>query len=483
MTTVITDEDDEEKWKENMSRRMRRIKILLGIIGIQIIVLIVEVWVFQHNAATVSSSALRELEEALSSLNDIEDAIAILHEIQYAMNHESESDVAKSVEKKIEEIKKSLKQRSPLYSEGKSIEFIKTNNVDVDVPLSHEIGPDGLAPSCNGTIFQLELLLDDYADETSWELTNSQGDIVVSSPSYGDKDSWEKKVHATCLQPGPYVFSIFDSNKDGIRCSDKSGCYSISLDNELIIQGSTFDKEIVVHSFDSSSFCIVGSIFILEIQFDYDDLDIDWQLLDNISGKVIKLDLVTDRNEKINKSFVSCLSPGIYTFAIVDTSMKTASDTKASECYRILIDNKPLIYSFTPGSTHTFYILNDRSVHEELCQKLPNLSRTIHHHDFLYNKRVEEVLNVISSLSSIESLEDHGSHQYKAACWMLFVDTHETSTKSELLVERYAFAVFLHAINLDVEVLMSIDTCDYNKRKISCNKEGYITKIDMSEYM
>ena len=55
---------------------------------------------------------------------------------------------------------------------------------------------------------------DDWASETSWEITDSEGTVLFEGGGYEDGDSgvllW------VCLSPGDYTFTVYDAYGDGI---------------------------------------------------------------------------------------------------------------------------------------------------------------------------------------------------------------------------------------------------------------------------
>merc|ERR1712232_295035 len=103
--------------------------------------------------------------------------------------------------------------------------------------------------TCNGTLFHLELHLDDWAQETSWELKNEKTLIVEANQSYSQEDNWLQVTFETCIEPGPYRFSLIDHIGDGISCGKDSGCYNIFIDNDVVIKGLPFQGKIVTHTF------------------------------------------------------------------------------------------------------------------------------------------------------------------------------------------------------------------------------------------
>ena len=90
----------------------------------------------------------------------------------------------------------------------------------------------------------IEIMTDDYPTETSWQITNHLGEIVVSVANGTEMVtdftlySWEVE-----LIPGNYTFSIFDTFGDGICCIEGDGYYNLSLGGALFYSGGEFQTE------------------------------------------------------------------------------------------------------------------------------------------------------------------------------------------------------------------------------------------------
>ena len=123
-------------------------------------------------------------------------------------------------------------------------------------------------------------------------------------------------------------------------------------------------------------------------------------------------------------------------------------------------------------------IFNQSDNHHR-CEELPILSPSNHLNDFTYDERVDRTLAVIRTLSSTESLNNHDSPQYKAACWILFDDILEISTTDGLFIERYVLAVLLYSTFQSEQTLLSMNTCDHEV--VTCDNNGHISGIDLSE--
>jgi hypothetical protein len=81
-----------------------------------------------------------------------------------------------------------------------------------------------LAPTSCIDIFRLEVLFDNYPQETSWDLKTPSGSMIASGSGYDNMSSYAENV---CLDDGVYTFTIYDSYGDGICCRYGLGSYSI----------------------------------------------------------------------------------------------------------------------------------------------------------------------------------------------------------------------------------------------------------------
>jgi len=77
----------------------------------------------------------------------------------------------------------------------------------------------------------LSLTTDNYGEETTWELTDSQDNVLHSAGPYASGQSFSQTM---MLPAGDYVFTMYDEYGDGICCDYGSGSYSL-------VNGSTGD--------------------------------------------------------------------------------------------------------------------------------------------------------------------------------------------------------------------------------------------------
>lgn len=98
----------------------------------------------------------------------------------------------------------------------------------------------------------LELTLDDYGSETSWEVENESGEIVAQGSNYDDFEAGTKKIETFCLDAGCYTFYMYDDYGDGICCDYGDGEYQL-LDNT----GSViFESNGLFGTYEATDFCI-----------------------------------------------------------------------------------------------------------------------------------------------------------------------------------------------------------------------------------
>lgn len=96
------------------------------------------------------------------------------------------------------------------------------------------------AAQLSNEIVLFELKTDYYPSETTWEVTNSGGDVIYSGGPYGSaqtlyNETWEFEL-SDC-----YTFTIFDSQGDGICCSFGTGYYKLMDSDSLVFaEGGQF---------------------------------------------------------------------------------------------------------------------------------------------------------------------------------------------------------------------------------------------------
>lgn len=98
---------------------------------------------------------------------------------------------------------------------------------------------------------QLTLQLDQYPDETSWEIRTTTGEVLLSGGPYPSSDRNKKLVLNECLPAECLVFEIKDSYGDGICCNYINGFYELKDANgKLLISGGNFGNS------ETKTFCL-----------------------------------------------------------------------------------------------------------------------------------------------------------------------------------------------------------------------------------
>lgn len=85
----------------------------------------------------------------------------------------------------------------------------------------------------------ITILTDDYGDETTWVLLDSNNNEIASGGPYEDNTEYNETI--AVLDNECYTFTIFDEFEDGICCEYGIGIYEIkTFENEIIVSGGEF---------------------------------------------------------------------------------------------------------------------------------------------------------------------------------------------------------------------------------------------------
>ena len=108
--------------------------------------------------------------------------------------------------------------------------------------------------TCNAPV-SLNLTLDNYPEETSWVLADSNGLNIASGGTYGYLADGSVVALDFCLLPGCYDFTINDSYGDGICCGYGNGSYTLTdSEGNTLVSGGAFGSS------ETSTFCITQNI-------------------------------------------------------------------------------------------------------------------------------------------------------------------------------------------------------------------------------
>ncbi len=149
----------------------------------------------------------------------------------------------------------------------------------------------------NPNTVTLDVTVDCYASETSWQITNASNDTLYKSPVYYNTDEG-LHTYSLCLSEGCYSFKIFDSYSDGMSYCDSGMVVIKGPMNEILgqitkVEAATFGSSKIVN------FCI-GDNGISSIEADFGVFpnptsnQINWMSNDvkfvkmlDVSGKIV----------------------------------------------------------------------------------------------------------------------------------------------------------------------------------------------------
>lgn len=101
---------------------------------------------------------------------------------------------------------------------------------DADPDDTDPCNPNGLL---DGTLTTLTIVMDQYPQEVSWKIVDSN-DVVVASKA-GYTGAGQTYTELVCLKDGCYTFTIEDSYGDGICCGQGNGSYSLTDPNNNVL--------------------------------------------------------------------------------------------------------------------------------------------------------------------------------------------------------------------------------------------------------
>ncbi len=102
---------------------------------------------------------------------------------------------------------------------------------------------------------ELSFTFDNYPEETSWEILDSNEVVVFSGGTYGDQADGSTINLTGCIDNGCYTLVVNDAFGDGICCSFGNGSYSLTnTDTGVVLaSGGSFGSS------DSTGFCLGGA--------------------------------------------------------------------------------------------------------------------------------------------------------------------------------------------------------------------------------
>ena len=204
---------------------------------------------------------------------------------------------------------------------------------------SSDIAIDDLSVSAGSTgggntDVTLTIVLDDYPEETSWEIRDG-ATVVASGGTYGSQADRSTVVEVASLAAGCYDFVISDTYGDGICCTYGPGSYNLTDGSTTLASGGSFGSS------ETTSFCVGGATTSFAIQSStsvgnvvnvsmYPNYNVADRLtvtsnrnevsysITNLNGQVV------DRGQLVGgKVYVGDLNAGMYMINLVDEGGKS----------------------------------------------------------------------------------------------------------------------------------------------------------------
>jgi hypothetical protein len=98
-----------------------------------------------------------------------------------------------------------------------------------------------VSPQFNTQPVTLSFLTDNYPEETSWELTNQEGELLYSATTETYEET-QLYTQVFNLPEGCYTFAVHDAYSDGICCAEGEGYFVLTTqEGEIIGQGSDYN--------------------------------------------------------------------------------------------------------------------------------------------------------------------------------------------------------------------------------------------------
>ena len=94
-------------------------------------------------------------------------------------------------------------------------------------------------PICETTVININL--DQYPSETTWDITDSLGNTIISGGPYNNVPNYQPQYIVNCLPVGELTFTIYDTYGDGIAGSlwgGQDGSYYIIQCGDTLIYGT-----------------------------------------------------------------------------------------------------------------------------------------------------------------------------------------------------------------------------------------------------
>ena len=127
------------------------------------------------------------------------------------------------------------------------------NGDETGVDCGGSCSPCDTGGGCTANTVNINITLDNYPGETTWQITDAAGAVVAAGGPFGDQPAGSSVSEVACLGDACFTFTIFDSYGDGICCSYGNGNYSVTSEGVSLASGGQFTTD------EATDFCLGGS--------------------------------------------------------------------------------------------------------------------------------------------------------------------------------------------------------------------------------
>jgi hypothetical protein len=192
---------------------------------------------------------------------------------------------------------------------------------------------NSISVNCNAVVgpaanLGIAITLDNYPEETSWDLQLNGVVVASSNGTYASAGAGSTINETLCIASGCYDFTIYDAYGDGICCSYGNGSYTVTnTDGSVLASGGSFTD------FETTNVCVTVGVeeWFSQLSMYPNPAQNEVQLIGlpakafiqiiDISGKVVRTETTYSSNVRLG---LDALSNGYYTVRVmVDNGVKS----------------------------------------------------------------------------------------------------------------------------------------------------------------
>ncbi|MTI30693.1 S8 family serine peptidase [Xanthovirga aplysinae] len=160
----------------------------------------------------------------------------------------------------------------------------------------------------------LTIVLDNYPEETSWEIRDGST-VIASGGTYGSQPDGSTVVENISLSDGCYDFVMLDSYGDGICCSFGEGSYTLEVGGNTVASGGAFGSS------ETTNFCVGGENASFAISTSSVGLPVSFDLYPVPAGEYLNIATTRDQVEfKITNLMGQVVAEGEFVDSRVNVS-------------------------------------------------------------------------------------------------------------------------------------------------------------------